>query len=209
MQTEQAVTCKYPGCENEPRAADDGAGAKPKYCGRPDPLTGKPHTALTAFRRRQELTRPGGAAEAEDLGRPVTMATARAAELRNGIRADMAALTGKLTDLAAQLDRAADPEAAAAQVEAVQAEAAQQVADAQADTAREAQRRQQAEADAEEARSAARGNGRETPGRRDRTRASRTTRRRRPHRRRTGPQRGRRPDRADPGRGRHAGQRRA
>ena len=155
MQTEQAVTCKYPGCENEPRAADDGAGAKPKYCGRPDPLTGKPHTALTAFRRRQELTRPGGAAEAEDLGRPVTMATARAAELRNGIRADMAALTGKLTDLAAQLDRAADPEAAAAQVEAVQAEAAQQVADAQAETAREAQRRQQAEADAEEARSAA------------------------------------------------------
>ena len=83
------------------------------------------------------------------------MATARAAELRNGIRADMAALTGKLTDLAAQLDRAADPEAAAAQVEAVQAEAAQQVADAQAETAREAQRRQQAEADAEEARSAA------------------------------------------------------
>ena len=179
MQTEQAVTCKYPGCENEPRAADDGAGAKPKYCGRPDPLTGKPHTALTAFRRRQELTRPGGAAEAEDLGRPVTMATARAAELRNGIRADMAALTGKLTDLAAQLDRAADPEAAAAQVEAVQAEAAQQVADAQAETAREAQRRQQAEADAEEARSAARGNGRETPGRRDRTRARRATRRRR------------------------------
>ena len=155
MQTEQAVTCKYPGCENEPRAADDGAGAKPKYCGRPDPLTRKPDTALTAFRRRQEPTRPGGAAEAEDLGRPVTMATARAAELRNGIRADMAALTGKLTDLAAQLDRAADPEAAAAQVEAVQAEAAQQVADAQAETAREAQRRQQAEADAEEARSAA------------------------------------------------------
>ena len=187
MQTEQAVTCKYPGCENEPRAADDGAGAKPKYCGRPDPLTGKPHTALTAFRRRQELTRQGGAAEAEDLGRPVTMATARAAELRNGIRADMTALTGKLTDLAAQLDRAADPEAAAAQVEAVQAEAAQQVADAQAETAREAQRRQQAEADAEEARSAARGNGRETPGRRDRTRARRTARRRRAHRRRTGP----------------------
>ena len=60
MQTKQAVTCKYPGCENEPRAADDGAGAKPKYCGRPDPLTGKPHTALTAFRRRQELTRQSG-----------------------------------------------------------------------------------------------------------------------------------------------------
>jgi hypothetical protein len=25
-----AVRCAYPGCENEPRAAEDGAGAKPK-----------------------------------------------------------------------------------------------------------------------------------------------------------------------------------
>ena len=91
-----AVRCAYPGCENEPRAAEDGAGAKPKYCGQPDVLTGKPHGALTAFRRRQELARQaGGPADAEDLDRPVTMATARAADLRKGIRADMAALTGK------------------------------------------------------------------------------------------------------------------
>src|SRR5205814_280790 len=116
-----AVRCAYPGCENEPRVAEDGAGAKPKYCGQPDPLTGKPHTALIAFRRRQELRQDGGTAEADDLGRPVTMATARAAELRKGIRADMAALTGKLAELAAQLDRAADPESAEAQVETVQA----------------------------------------------------------------------------------------
>src|SRR5437660_3053951 len=150
-----AVRCAYPGCENEPRAAEDGAGAKPKYCGQPDPLTGKPHTALTAFRRRQELRQDGGTAEADDLGRPVTMATARAAELRKGIRADMAALTGKLTELTAQLDRAGDPEVAAAQVEAVQAEAAEQLGHAQAEVTREAQRRQQAETDAEEARSAA------------------------------------------------------
>lgn len=25
-----AVRCAYPGCENKPRAAEDGAGAKPK-----------------------------------------------------------------------------------------------------------------------------------------------------------------------------------
>ena len=49
--------------------------------------------------------RTGGGAEAEDLDRPVTMATARAAELRKGIRADVAALTGKLAELAEQLDR--------------------------------------------------------------------------------------------------------
>src|SRR5438552_12175649 len=151
-----ATVCAYPGCEREPRPGEDGAGARPKYCGQPDPVSGKPHTALTAFRRRQELARQGdGGAEAEDLGRPVTMATARAAELRTGIRNDMATLTARLTELAVQLERAADPEAAAAQVEAVQAEAAEQVADARADVAREAQRRQQAEADADEARGAA------------------------------------------------------
>src|SRR6266480_3704910 len=142
-----AALCAYPGCEREPRAGEAGAGAKPKYCGLPDPVSGKPHTALTAFRRRQELAlQGGGATEAEDLGRPVTMATARAAELRTGIRNDMATLTARLAELAVQLERAADPEAAAAQVEAVQAEAAEQVADARADVAREAQRRQQAEA---------------------------------------------------------------
>ena len=64
------VRCAYPGCENEPRAAEDVVGAKPKYCGQPDPLTGKPHGALTAFRRRQE---PPAEAEAEQ---PVTMARA-------------------------------------------------------------------------------------------------------------------------------------
>src|SRR5215469_17344740 len=92
-----AVTCAYPGCGNEPRPAEEGAGARPKYCGQPDPLTGKPHTALTAFRRRQELARQGsGAAEPEDLGRPVTMATARAGELRSAIRNDIAVLTARL-----------------------------------------------------------------------------------------------------------------
>ena len=49
------ATCAYPLCDRQPRPAEDRAGAKPKYCGEPDPVTGKPHTALTAFRRRQEL----------------------------------------------------------------------------------------------------------------------------------------------------------
>ena len=95
--TAEALTCAYPCCENEPRPGEEGAGAKPKYCGLPDPVTGRPHSALTAFRRRQEVARQGGGmGEAEDLGRPVTMATARAAELRSGIRTDIGALTGKL-----------------------------------------------------------------------------------------------------------------
>src|SRR5689334_2545809 len=145
-----AVRCAYPGCENEPRADEHAVGAKPKYCGQPDPVTGKPHSALTAFRRRQELARQDGAAEADDLGRPVTMATSRAAELRRGIRDDMAALTAKLADLVAQLERAADPEVAAAQVEAVQSEAARQIETVRAEATSEAQAEAgQARADAD------------------------------------------------------------
>ena len=67
--TYETLICAYPGCANEPRPGE--AGAKPGYCGLPDPVSGEPHTALTAFRRRQELARQGGGlAEAEDQGRP-------------------------------------------------------------------------------------------------------------------------------------------
>jgi len=150
------TTCAYPLCDRQPRPAEDRAGAKPKYCGEADRLTGKPHTALTAFRRRQELGRQAGAPpEPADLDRPVTMAAARVAELRTGIRADIAALTCRLAELVTQLDRAADPEAAAAQIEAVQAEAGGQIADARAEAARAGQIRQQAGAEAGEARAAA------------------------------------------------------
>src|ERR1017187_9636807 len=78
--THQALVCAYPGCENEPRPGE--AGAKPKYCGLPDPVSGKPHTALSAFRRREELARQGGGKGDRGVG------------VRSGIRADMAALTG-------------------------------------------------------------------------------------------------------------------
>ena len=52
---QQVARCAYPGCENEPRPGS----AEPGYCGLPDPVTGEPHTALTAFRQRQ--CRPGRA----------------------------------------------------------------------------------------------------------------------------------------------------
>ena len=48
METEQAVTCKYPGCEQPPAPAD-GPGRPPAYCTNPD------HTALKAWRERQRL----------------------------------------------------------------------------------------------------------------------------------------------------------
>ena len=48
MEAEQAVTCKFPGCEQPPAPAD-GPGRPPAYCTNPD------HTALKAWRERQRL----------------------------------------------------------------------------------------------------------------------------------------------------------
>jgi len=42
--SKKVLRCAYPGCENEPRPAEQG------YCGLPDPVTGEPHLALTGFR---------------------------------------------------------------------------------------------------------------------------------------------------------------
>ena len=64
---QQVARCAYPGCENEPRPGS----AEPGYCGLPDPVTGEPHAALTAFRQRQVLAGQGGqAAGPEEPGRP-------------------------------------------------------------------------------------------------------------------------------------------
>ncbi|MGH8920623.1 MAG: hypothetical protein ACRD0H_20205, partial [Actinomycetes bacterium] len=69
-----AGACRYPGCGNPARPrAGDGGGAPPRYCGltvagdRGEHGTAAvTHTALTAFRRRQELA--GADAAAGDGG---------------------------------------------------------------------------------------------------------------------------------------------
>ncbi len=116
---ETTPECGYPGCERPPRAAAfEGRGSKPKYCDLTDDQGRPAHTAMTAFRARAALDRraAGGAPSPADLDRPVTMATARASELRTGLLADAAALVAKLTAAAEQLQAAADPEAAEAQI---------------------------------------------------------------------------------------------
>jgi hypothetical protein len=57
--TQEAPTCAYPGCKNEPQPGG-------KYCGLPDPASRKAHTALTSFWRRQELAAQGAAANPEN-----------------------------------------------------------------------------------------------------------------------------------------------
>ena len=60
-----------PGCENEPRPSPCRAFGGAGYCGLPDPVTGEPHTALTAFRQRQVLAGQGGqTAGPPEPGRP-------------------------------------------------------------------------------------------------------------------------------------------
>src|SRR5260370_42025427 len=85
-----APTCGYPGCERPPRPGpEDGRGARPKYCDLADDSSRPLHTAMTAFRARAALDRAaGGRSSPADLDRPVTMATARASELRSGLLND-------------------------------------------------------------------------------------------------------------------------
>jgi DNA repair exonuclease SbcCD ATPase subunit len=153
--------CRYPGCPN-PARASDAPGRPPGYCGHdvPEDRDGTPvlvrHTAMTAFRRRAQLSgQPGD-------GRPVTAAITRAGAIRDDALAAMTRLSGQLAAaldqlavLGEQLAAAADPEAAEAQAEAVRAETAAQLEHARAETAGHAAARHAAELEAAEARAAA------------------------------------------------------
>ena len=153
--------CRYPGCPNPAR--DPGApGRKPGYCGQemPEDRDGTAvlvrHTALTAFRRRQQL-----AGQPDDGGPPVTAAISRAGAIRDDALAAMSRLGAQLTAALDQLAvlgeqlAAAGPEAAEAQAETVRAETAAQLEHARAESAGHAAARHAAELDAAEARTAA------------------------------------------------------
>ena len=161
----EILRCAYPGCENELPSGEAGA-AEPGYCGRPDPVTGEPHMALTAFRRRQMPARPGdGAAAPGDPDRPGfafwrrrQLAEADAREARSAaVQADAQlaeALAAKAAaeqeakaakERAAQAERTAQEQVAAAQekrdeavtsAESRAAEAESQTRDAEQDAAR-------------------------------------------------------------------------
>ena len=157
-------TCRYPGCGGPARARDhDAPGRRPGYCGREVPedrgdgtMVPVRHTALAAFRRRQQLAGQPG------QDRPVTAAISRAGAIRDDalaamtrLSAQLAAALDQLAVLGGQLAAAGDPEAAEAQAEAVRAETAAQLEQARAGTAACAAARHAAELGAAEARAAA------------------------------------------------------
>jgi hypothetical protein len=133
--------CRYPGYPN-PARASDAPGRPPGYCGQdvPEDRDGTAvlarHTAMTAFRRRAQLSgQPGD-------GCPVTAAISRAGAIRDDALVAMTRLSGQLAValhqlavLGDQLAAAGDPEAAEAQAEAVRAETAAQLEHARAETA--------------------------------------------------------------------------
>ena len=157
-------TCRYPGCASPARGKDPAApGPRPGYCEQEVPEDrgdGTPalvrHTAMTAFRRRGQLTGQPG------QDQPVTAALSRAAAIRDDtiaamsrLGAQLSAALDQLAALGTQLAAAGDPEAAEAQAEAVRAQTAAQIEQARAETAAQAVARHAAELDAAEARAAA------------------------------------------------------
>jgi colicin import membrane protein len=135
LAADQAVTCKYPGCEDAPAPAD-GSGRPPGYCRNPD------HTALKAWRERQRLAarKTGTTVSEAETEQPVTMARASAMEMLR----EMRTLADKMTGIAERVRDCAetigDPAAAEAEMEAGRAAAEERAAVAEAARA-EADRR--------------------------------------------------------------------
>ncbi len=167
------LRCAYPGCENEPRPGEAGTAAEPGYCGLPDPVTGEPHTALTAFRRRQVLARQGGgAAGPEDLGRRPGFAVWRhrgGAQRRQRAEAEagearLAALQADAQLAEALAAKAAAEQEAVAAREAAQARVAQAEREAEERVAAAQQERDEAVAGAESRAGQAESRAREVAG---------------------------------------------
>ena len=147
-------TCRFPGCERPADTSDAGGPGRPsEYC------TDPAHNRAAAWRaRRASRAETQGRAVPDDLGRPVTMARARAGELVDQVTTQTGHLVSALTGVLEELRTLGDPDAAAAQIEAVTTDAEQRVAEALARAARaenaqrttDAQRRE-ADAAAEEA----------------------------------------------------------
>ncbi len=138
--------CRFPGCERPTEEPSSDIGRLPEYCDNPG------HNRASAWRARnpgpRRAARAGTAtadapAVAADLGRPVTMATARAEAGMAGLvtqvdrfttafRAEADRMLAQLAALADDVRTAGDPDAAAVQIAAVTADAEARIAEAAA-----------------------------------------------------------------------------
>lgn len=140
--------CRYPGCERRAEPGESEAGRPPGYC--KDPR----HNRAAAWRARRRLATEPGQQPVED-DRPVDAARERASAIRAQVAGMIDVLNSQLESLVEELRTTGDPDAAAAQIEAVTAQAAEQVATANARASRAEQGQHQAEADRVDADAAA------------------------------------------------------
>ncbi|MBA2694311.1 MAG: hypothetical protein H0U62_00325 [Actinobacteria bacterium] len=137
-QSSKTRTCRFPGCTRHPEQGEPGVGRPPEYCA--DPA----HTRASAWRARRQLAdqesqQQAGAGEEE---RPVDAARERASAIRAQVEGMIDVLNGQLVALVGELRTTGDPDAAAAQIEVMTAQAAEEVAtaNARASRAEQAQR---------------------------------------------------------------------
>ncbi|WP_454778714.1 hypothetical protein [Georgenia muralis] len=147
-QQTEVRTCRFPGCPRPAVPAEADTGRPPEYCDDPK------HNRAAAWRARQRLA-GGPAVERGDEARPVDAARQRASEITGQVTGMVEHLTQQLTMLVEQLRTVGDPEAVEAQLEAVNSEAAEQVAAARARATRAEQAQRRAEAEKDEADAAA------------------------------------------------------
>jgi len=140
-------TCRFPGCA-EPVDAAPAVGRPPGYC------TDPAHNRAAAWRaRRAEVGQ--GQSPADDDSLPVDAARQRASMLNAQVAGMVELFQEQLALLVGELHTIADPDAAEAQIEAVKADAAEQVASAAARANRAETAMREAEADRAEADAAA------------------------------------------------------
>ncbi|MFJ2833570.1 hypothetical protein ACIPC1_39535 [Streptomyces sp. NPDC087263] len=162
VETEVPVTCKFTGCSNRPEPKDPSKpGPAPEYCARED------HNAGTKWRLDQQAKRAAKRAagsagapeiEAVESDKPVTDSAADAVNVRETVIAKVDQLRAELERYITLLQTVNDPEAAEAQMLAVESEAQTRIATADQRADAERSRRVTAEnvaRAAEEAKAAA------------------------------------------------------
>ncbi|MFJ4851698.1 hypothetical protein ACIP64_40940, partial [Streptomyces sp. NPDC088733] len=141
---EVAPTCQFPGCGNPPEPKDPTVpGPAPKYCVRED------HNPLTAYRaKKRKAAGPAGTRPVQepDTDHPVTGAAADAVNVREEVLREVTALRADLDRYLTLLQTVSDPEAAEAQMLAVQSDADARIASAEQRADAERSRRLTAEA---------------------------------------------------------------